>query len=153
VTPTEREWSSLARGTRRRWIAAYGGKGSPERRAERARDAYERGEHLSSAQRGHEPREIRSGRAVSAFFGPNADFVVVDGLDRAEVRRMARYDALVGQLAAGRVTPSEFRRRVESWRPIASRQLTSDPSAVLARLERLRAADLEVFAYASGRAS
>ena len=139
--------------TRRRWIAAYGGRGTPERRTERARGAYERGEHLSPEQRGHEPTEVRNARAVSGFFGPDADFVVVDGLDRAEVRRLARYDALVGQLAAGQITGNEFRRRVESWRPIAGLRLTSDPAAVLARLEQMRAADLEVFSYSSGRAS
>lgn len=153
MVPRNRDWSSLARSSRRRWVAAYGGRGTPERRAERARRAYEAGEHLTPAQRGHEPSAVRDDRTISAFVGSGAAFVELSGLTRAEVRRLARYDSLVGQLARGQIGGREFRRRVGSWRPVQGLPLASDPEAVLAAVERRRAADVEVFTYRSGRAA
>lgn len=54
--PPDRDWSRLSAGSRRRWVAAYGGPRSENSRAEReanARAAYESGSHLTVSQRGH----------------------------------------------------------------------------------------------------
>ena len=151
--PAPRNWSRLSAGSRRRWIAALGGKGSPVRRAKRAAQAYEAGAHLRPEQRGHESSAVRQARSISGFVGPGARFVDFRAPNRGDLRRLARYDALVGQLSRGQITNAEFRRKVSSWRPIAGQGLTSDPDAVLARLDELRAQDQETFHYYSGRAA
>jgi hypothetical protein len=147
----DRDWNRLSASSRRRWTAALGGRGTPERRAERARAAYEGGAHLTPEQRGHEPAEVRAGRTISALFGDDASYREVSHLNRAETARLARYNGLVGQLAQGQISPAEFERRVRSWRPVAGERLASNPEAVLARLEQRRAEDAELVYYVSGR--
>jgi hypothetical protein len=153
VAPRSRSWKSLSPGRRRSWIASHGGEGDAARRENRARAAYEGGARQTPAQRGHEPSIVRAGRTISAYFGPTATYRDVRRPNRAEARRLGRYDALVGRLSRGEITGAEFRRRVRSWRPVAGEQLASDPDAVLAALEQRRAADLELFSYSSGRAA
>jgi hypothetical protein len=77
--------------------------------------------------------------------------VVVEGLNRRDVSRAARYEAFVSNLANGRLALAEFRRRISSWRPIAGFRFLSDPAAVLALLGELRASDIEPFYYEPGR--
>lgn len=89
----------------------------------------------------------------SGFFGPEAEFRDMRRPNRAEARRLGRYNSLVGQLSRGQISGTEFERRVRSWKPLAGQRLASDPKAVLARLESLRAADIELIVYVSGRAS
>jgi len=79
-------------------------------------------------------------------------FIVIEALNRRDLRRAGRYDNLVNQLNEGRITSASFERRVGTWRPIAGYTFLADPDAVLAILEERRAADLEVFHYESGRA-
>lgn len=79
-------------------------------------------------------------------------FIVVEGLTYRDLKRAGRYDSLVGKLQEHRITPTEFRRRIRSWRPIAGFRFLSDPDAVLAVLDERRASDQEVFVYSSGRA-
>lgn len=136
---------------RRRLVAAHGGTGRPAHRAAKARAAYEAGVPLTATQRGHEPTSVRAGRTMSAMFGDGADFREVQSPTRGETQRLGRYNSLVGQLAEGRISPAEFRRKVVSWRPVAGQRLASDPDAVLARLDERRAADRELFEYRSGR--
>jgi len=95
--------------------------------------------------------EIRAGRSISALLDRPNPWAELNTPTPGEARRAARYDALVGQLAAGRLSPADFRRRVESWRPIRSEHFLADPDRVLAELEVRRAADIDVFHYASGR--
>jgi hypothetical protein len=78
-------------------------------------------------------------------------FVVLEGLNRADLRRAGRYDHYVQQLDTGRITGASFQRRIQTWRPIAGFRFLADPDAVLAILENLRATDHEVFVYESGR--
>jgi hypothetical protein len=59
---------------------------------------------------------------------------------RGETRRIARYDALVSNLAQGNVTPEAFAKRVGSWEPIRGERFLSDPAAALAKAEELKAA-------------
>jgi hypothetical protein len=148
-----RRWSNLSAGSKRRWVAAYGGRGNPEQRAARAGAAYERGEQLTPEQRGHEPTEVRESRSISGLVGYDARIVEFSGLDRGEVRRVARYNSLVGQLARGRITGDEFERRAGGLQPLAGQLFSADPAAVLQRLEELEAEDVEVFHYESGRAA
>jgi hypothetical protein len=147
-----RDWEDLGRG-REHWLAAYGGKGTPAQREARARRAYETGAVLRRPQAGHEPEAVRAGRSATAFLGDGAAFVELGGLDRAEARRVGRYDALVSQLASGRISPTEFERRSRALRPIRGERFSSDPNAVLTRLDVLRARDRETFVYRSGRAA
>jgi hypothetical protein len=146
-------WSALSPRSRDHWVVAYGGKGTRAQREVRAARAYEAGARLGRAQVGHEPAAVREGRAITAFVGPDARFVEFRSLSRAEVRRLGRYDQAVHDLAGARLSPTAFGRKVSSWRPIAGEHLSSDPAAVLARLDLLRAADIEPFAYRSGRAA
>jgi hypothetical protein len=147
-------WDELSPRTRARWTGAFGG-GSRDvaRREDRARAAYERGERISRSQAGHEPAAVREGRAASAFFGPDAEYRVVERLTKAEARRLGRVDALVGQLVTRDIEPEEFERRSSRWRPFRGERLTSDPRAVLGRIEQRRAGDLDLFEYRSGRAT
>ena len=117
-----------------------------------ARAAYESGVPLTAAQRGHEPTIVRARRACRPCSGTAPTFETAEPT-RGETQRLARYNALVGQLAEGKISGTEFQRKVESWRPVAGQRLASDPDAVLARLEQRRAEDRELFEYRSGRAA
>ena len=114
-------------GTRRRWVAVFGGSGTPAQRTARAQLHYEIGEHLPAERTGHEPPAIRAGRQMSAFVDDHAEFRVFGDLSRAEARRLGRYDSLVSQLAGGRIGEREFERRTSHWRPIRGERFTSDP--------------------------
>jgi hypothetical protein len=147
-------WSALSPRTRGRWVGAFGGESQdPVRREARARFAYETGATIPRAEAGHEPAGVREGRTITALIGPDAAFVEFRSPTRGEARRLGRYDQAVGDLARGRLSPAAFRRKVSSWRAVAGQHLTADPAAVLARLDQLRAADVDPFAYRSGRAA
>jgi hypothetical protein len=88
---------------------------------------------------------------ISFFAEGPARRIVIEGLTRRDVSRAARYDAFVGNLRNGRITPAAFRRRIRAWRPIVGFRFLSDPDAVLALIEELRAADIEPFYYEPGR--
>jgi hypothetical protein len=90
---------------------------------------------------------------MSAFVGPGGDPAMFEGLSRRDASRLARYNSLTGQLAQGTLSPRAFERRVSAWRPVGGQQLTSDPAAVLARLDQLRAGDQELFRYRRSRAA
>jgi hypothetical protein len=129
--------------------------GTPERRAvDRVTYERRRGRHPELTARqalGHQS-PADTAPVISLMVDDPARFVIVEGLPRRDLRRAGRYDSLINQLDEGRILPTEFRRRVRSWRPIADFRFLSDPDAVLALLEELRASDQEVFVYTSGRA-
>lgn len=79
-----REWGSLASGTRRCWVGAYGGTDPPAQRAERARAAYESGARLPAGHTGHEPASVRIGRPLLVYLGPEGRFTVPENLTRAD---------------------------------------------------------------------
>jgi hypothetical protein len=83
------------------------------------------------------------------FFGQTAAGVAVFfmvRLSRRDERRAGRYMALVGQLAAGRLSGNAFRAKVNSWRPITvvypdgNREVrfVSDPAAALVLANEVR---------------
>lgn len=128
----DRHWSQLAPGTKRRWVSAFGGPRSlsAERRAARARLAYEAGEHLPAAHTGH------AGPYAVVF----AELVTTSGVhehvritDRVEGRRAGEYEADVGRLLGGHLEPSAFRAR---WRRrirrVAGFEVEATPDRVLA---------------------
>lgn len=88
---------------------------------------------------------------ISIFVDSPPRQVLLEGLSRADLSRAAKYDNAVSQLANGRLPPAAFKRRFSTWRPIAGFTLLSDPEAVLALLEQLRAEDRQPFILDSGR--
>lgn len=128
----DRDWSQLATGTRRRWISAYGGPRSlgAERRAERARLAYESGVHLPTAHTGHAGPYAVIFAEVVATAGVHEHVRVTD---RVEGRRAGEYEADVSRLLGGHLEPSVFhdrwRRRV---RTVAGFEVEATPNRVLA---------------------
>ena len=132
ATRPDRSWSRLAAGTRRRWISAFGGPRSlaPERRAERARLAYEADEHLPTAHTGH------AGPYAVVF----AELVTTTGVhehvrvtDRVEGRRAGEYEADVGRLLGGHLEPAAFRSRwTNRVRTVAGFEVEADPDRVIA---------------------
>jgi len=101
----------------------------------------------------HERSEVRTERTISLLVGDPPRYVEMAGLSRRDVSRAARYDALVSNLAQGRISPAEFKRRVSAWRPIAGHTFVSNPQAALAIAEERRAAGNDLFIYRSGRAA
>ena len=153
-----RRWSRLAPASRRRWIAEHGGPRSlgHEAREQRARAAYERGEHLERL--GHE--ELVEPRGVVLLTAQDG-VVRLTGTDlsRQDLRRAAVHLHAARHLAevydnSDKATweraALRFRRRFRRWQPVAGYRLSADPAAVLAMVEMQRAARdegrVEVFA-------
>lgn len=76
--------------------------------------------------------------------------VVLEGLNRRDLSRAAKHANAVNQLESGRLAPEDFRRRFSRWRPIAGFRFLSNPDAVLAVMEGLRAQGQEPFILDSG---
>ena len=91
--------------------------------------------------------------SISVMVDNPPRYLILEGLSRRDTRRAGRYEGLVAQLRQGRLTSATFRRRIASWKPIAGYTFLSDPDAVLAILDQLRAEDRETFHYESGRAT
>jgi hypothetical protein len=129
--------------------------GTPERRAvDRVKYLKRRAAHpeVSARQALGHPKTGDVLPTISLMVTDPPRFLIIEALNRRDLRRAGRYDNLVNQLYEGRITSASFERRVRGWRPIAEYTFLSDPDAVLAILEERRAADLEVFHYESGRA-
>lgn len=146
----------LARARRGELTKSNTEKGTPERRAvDRHQYLRRRADHpeLSARQAlGHpKPGDVRP--TVSLLVADPPRFVVIETDNRRDLKRAARYDNLVSQLASGRLSPKAFQRRVGASRPIAGNAFLSDPEAVLAIIESRRAGELDLFIYSSGRAS
>ncbi len=90
-------------------------------------------------------------RSMPALFDDPPRWADLDGLTRLEARRVGRYNAMVRQLAEGKLSPAAFRRRVSSWRPFRGEHFLSDADAALALLEVRRTGDEELFYYERGR--
>jgi hypothetical protein len=100
---------------------------------------------------GHERPEVRARRIISVLLDRPAPFVILDAPTRLEASRAARYDSYAGQMAARRISPQLFRRKISSWKPIRGERFLADPDRVLAVLESRRAGDEELFVYRNGR--
>jgi hypothetical protein len=100
---------------------------------------------------GHDRRDVRARRSISVLLDRPKPFVILDAPSRGEASRAARYDSLVGKLAAFRMSPKQFERRISGWRPIRGERFLADPNRVLTVLEARRAGEQEIFIYESGR--
>jgi hypothetical protein len=78
-------------------------------------------------------------------------FVTVEKPGGADARRIARYDAYIGQLRQGEISERTFERKVRSWRPFHGESFESDPAAVLAILAERAALGLDLFEYTGRR--
>jgi hypothetical protein len=96
---------------------------------------------------GHESAARREQIRISALVAGPDRYIELDGLTRRDRVRVARYNALVSNLAQGNISPAAFRRRVSRWQTIAGHRFLADPDAVLALMEQRRAADQETFTY------
>ncbi len=126
-----RDFGRLSAGAQRRWIAAVGGPRSlgHERRLERARQAYEAGEHLPAEHTGHQAAPIVTHAATPTTRGVRR----VRATTRVEATRLGQYDRDVQRLLEGDLDPMDFGRR---WRRRVRRvggvELEADPNRVLA---------------------
>ena len=102
------------------------------------------------ASAGHEAPSTRA-RAMSTLLDSPPRWTVLDDVTRGEARRLARYDAMLSNLVQGDISPSAFRRRVGSWRPIRGERFLADPTAALAILDTRREAGDETFIYVGRR--
>jgi len=131
--------------------------GTPERQAVNRTEYLRRRElHPRESARqatGHRSAGSSSMASMSILVADPPRFLVVGGLSRRDRSRAGRYGDLVGKLDTGRLSAAEFRRRVRRWRPIEGLRFLSDPDAVLAILDSLRAQDREVFVYDRGSAA
>jgi len=144
----------LERARRRELTRSNTQPGTPERQAvDRVTYLRRRDRKIGPTARealGHQKPGYRPAQ-ISFFAEGPPRRIVIEGLSRRDVSRAARYDAFVSNLANGRISPAEFRRRMRTWRPIAGFRFLSEPDAVLALIEELRAADIELFYYEPGR--
>jgi hypothetical protein len=144
----------LERARRRELTRSNTESGTPERQAvDRVTYLRRRDRRIGPTARealGHQKPGYRPAQ-ISFFAEGPPRRIVIEGLSRRDVSRAARYDAFVSNLANGRILPAEFRRKIRAWRPIAGFRFLSDPDAVLALIEELRAADIELFYYEPGR--
>jgi hypothetical protein len=146
----------LARTRRGEFTKSNTEKGTPERRAvDRHQYLKRRAAHpdLSARQALGHPKPEDVHPTISLMVDDPPRFIVIETDNRRDLKRAARYDNLVSQLASGRLSPAAFRRWVGSWRPIADHHFLSDPDVVLAIIEARRAGEQELFVYSSGRAS
>ncbi|MGO9910346.1 MAG: hypothetical protein ACLPQS_04175 [Acidimicrobiales bacterium] len=68
---------------------------------------------------GHEaPSDVLPVVTFFAVLGAAPTVLADVTVSRRDVRRVARYLGLVGQLSEGRISPEAFERRVASWRPV-----------------------------------
>jgi hypothetical protein len=107
-----------------------------------------RGAPTARAALGHETPTQRP--TITALVEVPGGIAYLDfaGLGRRDRARIARHDALIGQLVGGTLAPSAFRRRVRGWVPLATgHRLASDRTAVLAAVGARREAGEDMGPY------
>jgi len=84
--------------------------------------------------------------------GGGSRLLVGVSVSRADIHRLGRYDTLVRQLLAGKMTPAAFERRVRGWRPVTvlappevagSYRFVADPAAAQALAVQAQAEGIE----------
>lgn len=150
MPPRRGSWTSLAPGTRRRWVARFGGRGTPEVRARRARAAYELGGTIHRAEAGHEGAAAREAVAMSGMF-VGVGWADVQAPSPGERRRVARWNSRAGELRRGQITPERFRRLVGSWSEFRGLRFEADPAVVLATLAERAEGGEALFEYRGRR--
>jgi hypothetical protein len=106
---------------------------------------------------GHEV-DLARPKVASFYAADPIQLITLEGVTGAEMRRAGLYMVAARQLLeshgrSGREweqAAKAFEQRFSRWKPIAGRTLLTDPRAVVALAEELRAADTEVV-FDSGR--
>ena len=150
MPPRRGSWTRLAPGTKRRWVARFGGRGTPEVRARRARAAYELGGTIHRAEAGHEPAATREAVSMSAMF-EGLGFSTIEAPTPSERRRIARWNSRAGELRQGQISPHRFSRLVGSWAPLRGEMFEADPAVVLATLAERAEGGEDLFRYEGRR--
>lgn len=81
----------------------------------------------------------------------DAGFVVVENPDRAERRRLGRFNARVAELVEGQLSARRFERMIAGWRPLRGMAFENDPEIILATLDIRRQVGEELFIYEGRR--
>lgn len=97
---------------------------------------------------GHRKKAPAGG--MSAIFR-EVGFSVIEAPTPGERRRLGRFNARVGELVEGQISPRRFERMVGGWRPLRGMTFENDPAVVLATLDIRREAGDEVFIYEGRR--
>jgi hypothetical protein len=127
----DRNWSTLAPGTQRRWIGNSGGPRTlpPAERRRRAQLAYEAGARLAPEHTGHGPKVVGEFAAVATTQG----IMEVSGDNWRERNRLGRFSGDSAALMAGEISDEEFAKR---WRrrvgTVGDVELETDPRRVRA---------------------
>jgi len=133
------------------------------RRIDRTRERVERVAGVRITRRhaaGHSPQgrsvsQLLHGRTYTASWyapGPSAPGrVVTADVSYRDAQRAGRYLELTRRLQENRITPGEFQRRVQRWRPIAGVSFLADPRRVLALLVMGASEDVEFYTTRSRR--
>lgn len=99
---------------------------------------------------GHEAHGAPERVMLALLDGPPR-WAELHGLSRGEARRVARYDSLLGHLAAGDISGAAFRRRVSSWAAIRGERFLADPDLALALLSERAEGGESLFRYEGRR--
>ena len=78
-------------------------------------------------------------------------FSTVENPTAPERRRLNRWNSLVAQLDAGRLSPRAFERRVKGWRPFRGETFEWDPAVVTATMTERRDAGEDTYRYEGRR--
>jgi len=87
-----------------------------------------------------------AGSGITTIF-KEVGFSLVENPDRAERRRLGRFNARVGELVEGQLSARRFERQVGGWRPLRGMRFENNPAVVLEIVEANRPPDQEVFVH------
>jgi hypothetical protein len=130
MAPRDRDWSSLAAGSKRRWVSVFGGPRSlpAADRARRAERAYQAGAHLPVEHTGHAAPPEVTWSGVATTEGVRE----ITTRTRVEARRVGEYARDVRELLEGDLDLAAFARR---WsrrkREAGGAELESNPNRVI----------------------
>jgi len=95
-------------------------------------------------------RKAPAAGGMSGVF-KDAGFVVIENPTPGERRRLGRFNARVGELVEGQISPRRFERMIGGWRPLRGMRFESDPEVVLAILDIRRETGEDIFIYVGRR--
>ena len=89
--------------------------------------------------------------SITAMFR-DLGFSTVENPTAAERRRLNRWNSLVAQLVAGRLSPKGFERRVKAWRPFRGAAFEWNAEIITATMGERRDAGETTYEYTGRRA-
>jgi hypothetical protein len=97
------------------------------------------------------PRRLSAARTSTFSIFTASGERLDERVNRAEAKRLGRYYVEVRRLERGEIGPSQFRRKVSRWAPVAGHKLAADPNVALALTATTAPSDWR-FDYRHGRA-